>query len=187
MTVVEQVWIPTTTPDETLTAVESFFAGQPPTQALGIASFGPLIVDPASPIYGSVAPTPKPHWTGAPLLSRLAESLGVPAEIQTDVEAAAVAEYEMGAGRGQHSVGYVTVGTGIGAAVAIDGVPFRGRDHTELGHIPVRRVDGDTFAGRCPFHTDCLEGILGVRPLRSPTVAPTQRRSRHERTTGYGT
>lgn len=159
MTVIEQAWIPTTTPDETLTAVESFFAEQPPTQALGIASFGPLIVDSASPVYGSVAPTPKPDWTGAPLLSRLAESLGVPAEIQTDVEAAAVAEFEMGAGKGKHSVGYVTVGTGIGAAVAIDGVPFRGRDHTELGHIPVRRVEGDTFAGRCPFHTDCLEGM----------------------------
>ena len=159
MSVVDEAWIPTTTPDETLGAVEAFFAGQAPTTALGIASFGPLIVDPTSPDYGSIASTPKPGWTGAPLLNRLRSTLGVPADIQTDVEAAAVAEYELGAGRGHSSVGYVTVGTGIGAAVAVDGVPFRGRDHTELGHIPVRRMPGDTFGGRCPFHTDCLEGM----------------------------
>lgn len=159
MTVLEEVWIPTTTPDETLGAVEAFFESQPPTKALGIASFGPLIVDPDAADYGSIARTPKPHWSGAPLLSRLRESLGVPADIQTDVEAAAVAEHKLGAGQGHRSVGYVTVGTGIGAAVAVDGVPFRGRDHTELGHIPVHRIDGDSFAGRCPFHTDCLEGM----------------------------
>ena len=159
LTIVEQVWVPTTTPDETIGECEAFFAEQGPVTALGIASFGPLVVDRSSDDYGNVAATPKPHWTGAPLLRQLRESLGVPADIQTDVEAAAVAEYRMGAGQGHSSVGYVTVGTGIGAALAVDGVPFRGRNHTELGHIPVRRIPGDEFAGRCPFHTDCLEGM----------------------------
>jgi len=159
LTILDEAWIPTTTPDETLSAVESFFASHDQPASLGIASFGPLVVDVSSDTYGDVVLTPKLHWTGAPLLSRLRDTLGVPADIQTDVEAAAVAEYQMGAGQGHRSVGYVTVGTGIGAALAIDGVPFRGRNHTELGHIPVRRVDGDTFAGRCPFHVDCLEGM----------------------------
>ncbi len=159
LSIVEQVWIPTTTPDETIGACEAFFAEQGPVAALGIASFGPLVVDRSSGDYGNVAATPKPYWTGAPLLRQLRESLGVPADIQTDVEAAAVAEYRMGAGQGHSSVGYVTVGTGIGAALAVDGVPFRGRNHTELGHIPVQRIPGDEFAGRCPFHTDCLEGM----------------------------
>lgn len=158
-TILDQVWIPTTTPDETLGAVETFFSEREPVAALGIASFGPLVVDRARSDFGSVATTPKPTWTGAPLLSRLAASLGVPADIQTDVEAAAVAEHRMGAGRGHSSVGYVTIGTGVGAALAVDGEPFRGRNHTELGHIPVKRVDGDEFAGRCPFHGDCLEGM----------------------------
>jgi fructokinase len=158
-TIVDEAWIPTTTPDETLSAVESFFASHDEPASLGIASFGPLVVDVSSDTYGDVAPTPKLHWTGAPLLSRLSDTLGVPADIQTDVEAAAVAESQMGAGQGHRSVGYVTVGTGIGAALVVDGVPFRGRNHTELGHIPVRRIDGDTFIGCCPFHVDCLEGM----------------------------
>ncbi len=157
--IVDEVWVPSTTPDETLSAIENFYSERPSVDALGVASFGPLIVDRSSDNYGSIANTPKPGWSGAPVLRRLQESLGVPADIQTDVEAPALAEWRLGAGRGYSRVAYVTVGTGIGAAVAIDGVPFRGRNHTELGHIPVRRVDGDTFAGRCPFHTDCLEGM----------------------------
>ena len=159
LSIVDQVWVPTTTPDETIGACLDFFAGQGPVVSLGIASFGPVVIDRSSPNFGDIASTPKPFWTGAKLLSRFADALGVPSDIQTDVEAAAVAEYRMGAGQGHSSVGYVTVGTGIGVALAIDGVPFRGRNHTELGHIPVRRVEGDTYLGRCPFHTDCLEGM----------------------------
>lgn len=157
--IVDEVRIPTTTPGETLGAVEVFFAKHDHIAALGIASFGPLVVDRSSAAYGSIAATPKPGWTGVPLLSRLKSSLGVPTDIETDVEAAAVAEGSVGAGHGHRRIAYVTVGTGIGAAVAIDGVPFRGRDHTELGHIPVTRIEGDNFPGRCPFHTNCLEGM----------------------------
>lgn len=157
--VVDEIRIPTTTPDETLGAVEDFFAAHHDIAALGLASFGPLVVDRTSDLYGSMAATPKPGWAGAPLLGRLQASLGVPADIETDVEAAAVAEWAAGAGRGHSRVAYVTIGTGIGAAIAIDGVPFRGRDHTELGHIPITRVEGDAFPGRCPFHTNCLEGM----------------------------
>lgn len=157
--IVEQVRIATTTPDETLAATEAFFDDHPGVAALGIASFGPIVVDRSSDDYGSIARTPKPKWSGAPLLTRLAEALGVPADILTDVEAAAIAEQRLGAGQNKRSVGYVTVGTGIGAALAVDGLPLRGRDHTELGHIPVRRVEGDGYPGRCPFHGDCLEGM----------------------------
>ncbi len=151
--------VPTTTPDETLGAVKAFFARHSPVKSLGVASFGPLVVDRTMDSYGALAATPKPDWSGAPILGRLADALGVPADIETDVEAAAVAEYQIGAGRGRSRVGYVTVGTGIGAAFAEDGLPYRGRDHTEMGHIPVRRVGNDTYAGKCPFHRDCLEGM----------------------------
>ena len=157
--IVDQVRVSTTTPAATLPAITDFFAAHDPISALGIASFGPLIVDPDSPAYGSIALTPKPGWAGTRLLDHLRDATQVPAAIQTDVEAAAVAEHRLGAGRGHASIAYITVGTGIGAGVISDGQLFRGRDHIELGHIPVRRVDGDDFAGVCPFHGDCLEGM----------------------------
>jgi len=159
LAIIEQLRVPTTTPAETLHAITSFFANHPSISALGIASFGPLIVDRDSSAYGSIAPTPKPGWAGTALLDHLRTATGVPAAIQTDVEAAAVAEHQLGAGVGHNSIAYVTVGTGIGAGVIVDGSPFRGRDHIELGHVPVQRAPDDTFEGVCPFHGDCLEGM----------------------------
>ena len=163
LNILEQVRVSTTMPGETIGAILNFFREQRAAghdvSALGIASFGPLHVDKDAASYGSIAPTPKPGWAGTPLLNLLQEELQVPAEIQTDVEAAAVAEHRAGAGRGFDSIVYVTVGTGIGAGVLVDGRPFRGRDHVELGHMPVKRVEGDTFSGICPFHGDCLEGM----------------------------
>ena len=159
MVVIESCWVPTTDPDTTLAAVAEFFDSVRPVAALGIASFGPVDLDPDSPGFGSIMDTPKPGWSGAPILGRLSEALGVPASIQTDVEAAAVAEQALGPQPRPRRLAYVTVGTGIGAAVAVDGAPWRGRRHSELGHIPVRRVAGDEYPGRCPFHRDCLEGM----------------------------
>ena len=159
MTIVESVSVPTTEPDTTLAAVAEFFGQAQPVAALGIASFGPVNLDPDSPGYGSLVDTPKPGWSGAPILGWLSESVGVPAGIQTDVEAAAVAEQTLGPEPWPRRLAYVTVGTGIGAAVAVDGTPWRGRHHSELGHIGVRRVAGDDYPGRCPFHGDCLEGM----------------------------
>lgn len=154
--------IDTTTPDETLAGVTAFadkHASLGTWRAVGVASFGPVIVDRDSDVYGSIGATPKPGWTGAPMLSVLTGHLGVPGDIQTDVEAAAVAEQQTGAAQGDRAVAYITVGTGIGAAVVIDGQPVRGRSHSEIGHVPVRRAIGDTYAGHCPFHADCLEGM----------------------------
>ena len=159
MMIVESTSIPTTLPDDTLATVAQFFGRAEPAAGLGVASFGPVDLDPDSPGYGSLLDTPKPGWSGAPILGRLSEALGVPAGIQTDVEAAAVAEQTLGPEPRPRRLAYVTVGTGIGAAVAVDGTLWRGRHHSELGHIPVRRVVGDNYPGHCPFHRDCLEGM----------------------------
>ena len=157
--IVDSRYVLTTDPDTTLATVAELFERFEPVAALGIASFGPVDLDPGSPGYGSITDTPKPGWSGAPILGRLSEALSVPAGIQTDVEAAAVAEQALGPEPMARRLAYVTVGTGIGAAIAVDGLPWRGRHHSELGHIPVRRVAGDDYPGRCPFHGDCLEGM----------------------------
>ena len=159
LTIVDSRYVLTTDPDTTLAAVAAFFDRGQPVAALGVASFGPVDLDPDSPRYGALVGTPKPGWSGAPILGRLSEAVGVPAGIQTDVEAAAVAEQTLGPEPRPRRLAYVTVGTGIGAAVSVDGTPWRGRHHSELGHIPVRRVAGDDYPGRCPFHRDCLEGM----------------------------
>ncbi|MXZ98401.1 MAG: ROK family protein [Acidimicrobiaceae bacterium] len=159
LTIADSRYVLTTDPDTTLATVVEFFERSEPAAALGIASFGPVDLDPDSPGYGSITDTPKPGWPDAPILGRLSEALGVPAAIQTDVEAAAVAEQGLGPEPRPRRLAYVTVGTGIGAAVAVDGRPWRGRHHSELGHIPVRRAGGDDYPGCCPFHRDCLEGM----------------------------
>ncbi|MEM6782368.1 MAG: ROK family protein [Bacteroidota bacterium] len=150
--------IPTTTPDEALGRVVDALAPEGVT-ALGIGSFGPVDLDPASPTWGHILRTTKPGWEGTDVAGRLGRALGVPAAIDTDVNAAALGEGAAGAARGIRSYVYVTIGTGIGAGVVVDGRPIRGRPHPEVGHIPTSRDPGDTFPGICPFHGDCWEGM----------------------------
>ncbi len=157
--VAEERW-PTTTPQDAEAVLVEFAArADAPPSGIGIAAFGPIVVDPAAPNYGEVLATPKPGWTGANLRSALASRLGVPVAVDTDVNVAALAEQRIGAGRGCASVAYVTVGTGIGAGLARDGHTLTGALHPELGHVPVLRFDGDAAASKCPFHPSCVEGM----------------------------
>jgi fructokinase len=153
---------PTTGPEETLARIVGFFAGGPEIEALGIGSFGPLDLDRSSPTWGYVTTTPKPGWQHVSVASVLAARLGVPVAFDSDVSAAALGEYRWGAGRGAGSLFYLTVGTGIGGGLLIDGRPWHGLVHPEVGHIRVsRELDPDraSFPGICPVHGDCWEGV----------------------------
>jgi fructokinase len=156
--------ISTRTPAETLDDVVAFFRANAPAgsiAALGIASFGPVDVNDASPTYGRILATPKPGWSHVPIVQPLGERLGVAQiSIETDVTAAALAEHVRGAARGLRSSAYVTIGTGIGAGFVQDGRPLRTMLHPEFGHIriPHNRAQ-DPYEGCCPFHGDCLEGL----------------------------
>ncbi|MDO9245702.1 MAG: ROK family protein [Phenylobacterium sp.] len=144
--------------------------------AIGLASFGPLIVDPASPDRGLMLPTPKPHWSGFNLAAALAQRLGAPVVVETDVAAAAIAEQAIGAARGLDAVAYVTVGSGIGGALCLEGRTLKGALHPEIGHLRLHRRLDDTTPSACPFHTDCAEGLtagpaLGRRLAAGETLA----------------
>jgi len=127
--------------------------------AVGLAAFGPLIIDSSSPDYGQVQATTKPGWTGSNLRQLLEARLGVPIAVDSDVNAAAIAEQALGAGTGLPSVAYVTVGTGIGAGLAINGRSLGGALHPEAGHFRLVRRSDDRMASTCPFHSDCAEGL----------------------------
>jgi len=151
--------VPTTTPEETIAATVETLRALGPLRAVGVASFGPLDLDEQSATYGAITQTPKPGWSGVSIRDALASKLGVAVGIDTDVTGAAVAEARWGAGVGNALVMYVTVGTGIGIGMALGGRPLHGRHHPEGGHVRLPRHPKDDFAGVCPFHRDCLEGL----------------------------
>jgi fructokinase len=160
--------VPTSDPAATLARVAEFFAPhRARLAAVGLCSFGPLDLDVRSPAYGALLATPKPGWAHAPLRTSLAQALGTPVAIETDVNGAALAEREWGSARGLDSVAYVTVGTGVGVGVVLDGRAVHGILHPELGHIRVPRAPGDTFSGVCPAHADCVEGMASAAAIRA--------------------
>jgi len=152
----------TTSPDETLAHAIDFFRGHG-VEAVGVGSFGP--VDLAA---GRITTTPKPGWANTDVVAPLAQALGVPVAFDTDVNAAALGEWRWGAARGRETVCYVTVGTGIGGGLLANGKLVHGLVHPEIGHmlIPHDRAR-DPFAGACPFHGDCFEGLASGTALRA--------------------
>ncbi len=158
--ILDQCVVRTTTPEETLGQCIAFFREKGGVSALGVASFGPLVLNRASSDYGKIAATPKPHWTGADIVGALKGALNCPIGFDTDVNGAGLAEALLGAGRDLEVVAYVTVGTGVGGGLIIKGEPVQGLTHPEIGHIKLRRHPLDEgFSGVCPFHGDCLEGM----------------------------
>ena len=160
--------IPTRDPETTLAQAGEWFEGQGPIHALGIASFGPVDLDRSSPRWGHITNTPKPGWANCNLAGYFAERFGVPIGFDTDVNGAALAEYQHGAGKGASPLAYITVGTGIGGGLVLDGKAVHGAAHPEMGHIfPRRHVDDREFEGICPHHGDCLEGLASGPAIKA--------------------
>ncbi|WP_095012663.1 ROK family protein [Tsuneonella mangrovi] len=155
--------VPTTVPAVTFAAMREFFdqatGAHGPIASFGIASFGPIDIDPASSAYGTFTTTPKPGWSGARFHDALA-GFGAPITVDTDVNGAALGEWHSGAGQGCGTLAYTTIGTGIGTGLVRDGRSLMGFSHYESGHIrPPRDLARDPYPGKCPFHADCLEGL----------------------------
>ena len=161
--IVARARIDTVSPAVTYPEIRAFFesaaAAHGAIAAFGVASFGPLDIDPRSPGYGDWGNTPKPAWQGARWRDAL-DRFGAPIAYDSDVDGAALGEWSAGAGRGCETLAYTTVGTGIGTGVVHGGHSRIGFSHYEAGHIRARRdAARDPFGGACPVHGDCLEGL----------------------------
>lgn len=156
--IIARCTVPTTTPDETLGAAAQWFAQHGTIDAIGIGSFGPVQLDRSAPDWGHITNTPKPGWQGCDIAGFFSGRITQRVAFDTDVNAAALAEAAARPGSG--SLAYITIGTGIGGGLVMDGAPVHGAAHPEMGHIFPRRHPADQdFPGICPHHADCLEGL----------------------------
>ena len=166
---------PTTTPEETISRAAQFFRKGCLLDGLGVGSFGPIDVRRASPTWGYITTTPKPGWAHTDLVGTLRAALEIPVAFDTDVNAAALAEWRWGAAAGLETFCYITVGTGIGGGGIVNGRLLHGLLHPEVGHmrIPHDRTR-DPFDGVCPYHGDCFEGLASGEALRQRWGRPGQ-------------
>jgi fructokinase len=169
-------------PERVLAQVTTWLAGQQrqrgKLRAIGIGSFGPLDLHPGSPTYGYITSTPKPGWRDTDVLGAVRQAFpNVPIGFDTDVNAAALGEYRWGNGAGLTDFVYVTIGTGIGAGAMAGGQLLHGLVHSEMGHMMVPRVAGDTFPGVCPYHGACWEGLCTGPALLKRTGMPAEQLS----------
>lgn len=156
---IERVSVPTATPNQSIPEMIAFFKKYPEMSALGIGSFGPIGANPSLDNYGYITTTPKQGWENFDFLGAFKAEFDVPMAWTTDVNAAAYGEMKQGAAQGVKNVIYLTVGTGVGGGVVVDGQVVSGYGHPESGHILIRRHPDDQYEGKCPYHKDCLEGL----------------------------
>lgn len=157
-TVLKQVQFATTTPEENVSQIINFFTHNK-VNAIGIGCFGPVNVDKKSLEYGSLLDTPKKAWRFYPLLQTLKKELDVPMLIHSDVTISALGETHSGGGQGDDLVLYVTIGTGVGGGITINGGLSDSPRHPEMGHVTLQRIAGDEMESVCPFHENCFEGL----------------------------
>eukprot|EP00301_Raphidiophrys_heterophryoidea_P012950 c20280_g1_i1.p1 GENE.c20280_g1_i1~~c20280_g1_i1.p1 ORF type:complete len:355 (+),score=81.45 c20280_g1_i1:1-1065(+) len=165
--IVEKEIFDTTTPEETLGKVKAWLKARQ-FDSLGIASFGPVDLNEASPTYGYITTTPKPGWNYAPVVGPLTKDFPVPFAFDTDVNAPAMAEFRFNAKPGQSSCAYVTVGTGVGVGLVINGQCVHGMMHPEGGHISCLRHPSDHFPTvnhRAPFLGTSVESFTNSEAL----------------------
>jgi fructokinase len=168
----------TTTPVETINRAIGFFQEEQRRQtvaAIGIASFGPVDPDPASPTFGYITSTPKPGWAQIDFAGTVRRALAVPVALETDVNAAALGEHRWGVTQGIDTFIYLTIGTGIGGGGVINGRLMHGLIHPEMGHIRIPHDwQTDPYPGHCPFHGDCLEGLASGPALEERWGQPPE-------------
>lgn len=156
--VLDRISIPTISPEETMPLLIEYFKKNE-VDALGIGCFGPIDPVRKSKTYGYITSTPKLKWQNYNIVGAFNEALNVPIGFDTDVNASMLGELTYGVARGLDSAIYITIGTGIGVGVYLNGGLLHGMMHPEAGHILMQKHPKDTYKGKCPFHGACLEGL----------------------------
>lgn len=154
----EQVSIPTETPEITVPKLAGYFKERE-VDALGIGCFGPIELNRSAPMYGCITSTPKIAWRNYNIVNAFTEALQCPIGFDTDVNSSVLGEVTFGQAKGKSCVIYLTIGTGVGGGIYIEGNLLHGMLHPEMGHVLVQRRDSDAYAGKCPYHKNCLEGL----------------------------
>lgn len=160
--IIDKIIIPTTTPEETLKKCIDFFKQKEGLCSLSISTFGPIEDKVESEQYGYILNTPKKGWKHIDFLKPFKEALNIPIIINTDVNGSAYGEYitMLKNNKNINSLVYLTIGTGIGGGVVVNGEIQKNYRHPEMGHLIVKRHSVDKyFNGICPFHKNCLEGL----------------------------
>jgi len=178
--IIARAKFPTTTPEETLLETSNFFLDHNRTTgelaSLGLACFGPVDLNRASPSYGHITATPKRYWSNCDVVGYFKKALDIPIAFDTDVNGAALGEHLYGAARGINDFIYVTIGTGIGAGVFVNGRPLNGLVHTEIGHMLISRErERHSFENICPFHESCLTSLAA-----GPAIEARWKKPGHE-------
>ncbi len=161
--IIDEIRINTTTPSETIGHAIKFFQKHNASKTLtsiGIGAFGPLDLRLDSPTYGHITATPKSGWSFTDFVGRFRNTFKIPIGFDTDVNVSALAEYHWGNATDLKNFIYITVGTGIGGGAIVGGKLLHGMVHPEMGHTFIPHDwNTDPFAGICPFHSDCFEGL----------------------------
>src|SRR4051794_858103 len=137
---------------------------------VGISAAGPVDLK-----RGVVTTPPNlKGWLDVPLQSRLTELLGLPCALSHDADCGAVAEHRLGAGQGADNLIYVTLGTGVGGGLILDGKLYSGTSGSagEIGHMLVEPRGRMCNCGR----RGCLEAIVGgaYLGLRAQALVPAE-------------
>jgi fructokinase len=175
----DQISVPTgSEPHQTLHRIvdqmNAWQAIHGPIAALGIASFGPVDLDLRSSTYGFITSTSKPGWRFVDVAGPLTRAFNVPTSFDTDVNGAALAEGRWGAARELDDFAYLTVGTGVGVGLVVNGRLVYGFGHPELGHARLARLVGDDWQGACPLHRDCVEGLASGSAIAARAGVPAE-------------
>lgn len=154
----KKISLPTETSEITMPKMIEFFQSEH-IEALGVGCFGPIDLDKKSKTYGFITSTPKLAWANFNIIGAFQDALHVPVGFDTDVNVACLGEVVWGASKDCEVALYITIGTGVGVGVYVNGKPLHGLVHPEGGHILLAKHPDDTYKGRCPYHANCIEGL----------------------------